>query len=548
MMIDIVYACLFVVGYSQWMGSRPHWRSPSSMSNIYLDPEERAITGSRFEYDQNNGHRGREGALCNCQGMCGYGRGGTEHLMFANNKKSGARGCHWCGHGQYDPSQGNHDKIVYCYTHVCDPGYVSICDQSLQLGIHHSSYSRDHRACTCTKAAGTWVLVEPQANGNTYETSYTEYSEHVYSVTDTETYAIETSVNMEIEGVGGMSSTVSNEFSTAIENSWTQGSSSTVTVSTSCGDGKNAAWQYAIFMYDVMCVADAGNSWTTDPRFLSEENANGCAVASFLIDGSSGLTCTASASEPPCCFPGYNPPGLNDRKFCTDYTAWTGQCDGYGSRVRSTSIEDGNTCYHSDCPALDDSGLAGHIGTCGATCGNNAVANVFVPSDVFNQPNMLECNDFPSWSQQIRNTFCSKITPNSHVVFLLSRQCNYAVWARSQYNFDDAYQKAERVVNRRNRNPKLMVPIMYNNWYGLCDHIVNGRRLLENELQEETEKCKCDVDCVVWGDCCDRCMEAMEENFEGASLSKEEWEFLGPLRQVLEEEEFVRARDAYYNH
>lgn len=534
MMLNIVLGFIFVAN-AQWWGSSPRWRNGDQMAAVYLDPDERSVTGSRFE---NKVNRGREGAACDCQGICGYGRGGDGHTMFANNKKSGAHGCHWCGHGQWDPSRGNHDKIVYCFEHKCNAGYVSICDQSKQLNIWHNSYSSGHRACTCTKAAAQWVRIPGNFASTTFTTSTSEFISYTYSVTNTHTVAIEQSatVGVEIEGIGASSTTtMSEEFSTAVENSWTSGYSQTREFTVDCGE-QPTAWQYVIYMYDVLCASS-----DKDKRFRSK-NSGGCALTAFVV-AEEGVTCTMSRWEPPCCGPGANPTSPNDRKFCVDdYRTWTGQCDGYDSRIRFTSIENGQTnCRQSECPSLDSSGLQGHLAMCGATCGNNAYANVFVPSHVFNKPNMLSCSSRPSWMNNFFSRYCRYVQSADHVIFFMRRDCRYASFHASNYDFDTAYGYMKNWMTNKGRDSRLMVPIYYNNWLGVCD----GRRLLEEEEKMEFSSCKCDEECLMWGDCCEYCEKAFDENEIGEGLSDEEWKILGPLRQTLSEEMYMQARDSF---
>lgn len=547
-MVLILLGLIFAVNAQhRWWGSRPRWRDHNAWSKILLDPAERQITGSRFESSTD---RGGEGAACDCQGICGYGRGGSEHLMFANNKKSGASGCHWCGHGQYDPSRGNHDKIVYCYHHVCNPGYVSICQQSKHFSIWRNSYSSAHRACTCAKAAGQWKRVPGNFADNTITTSTTRYAEYTYSVTNTHTIAIEQSatVGVEIEGVGASSTTtLTEEFSRAVENSWMSGFSSTREIEFSCGDDdKDVAWQYVVYMYDVLCARGDGSK-----RFVSKAHG-GCALTAFLMAGE-GTTCTTAISEPPCCGPGANPTGKNDRKFCEDdYASWTGQCDGWSSRVKFTSIEDGRiNCHPNQCPNSKDSSLQAHLSMCGATCANNAYANTFVPTHVLNRPNMLKCTSLTWIEKWLRNTYCKALTSSNHVVALVNRDCNIAGYESSTVEFAHAYEKAETLIGNwlANNNyaytTKDFLPLYYNNWLGVCDGHMSSRRLLEtSEAQEEVENCKCDPDCHKWGDCCNACAEARDKSHPGELMTQQEMEILGPGRKFMSEEEFINAEDA----
>jgi len=532
----------FILAYAGWDGSRPSWRDAEAMTAIYLDPEEYSVTGSEFSGSED---RGDEGAFCDCQGICGYGRGGDaeDHFLFANNKMSGAQGCHWCGHGQPDPAEGMRDKIVYCYLHTCADGYISICDQSKALGTKETTYDEDHRACTCTKAAGQWVVVPGNFADSTYTTSTTSYVEYTNSITNTHTVAIEETYDfaIAIEGIGFSStSTLTEEFSTAIQNSWTTGYSTTREVSVHCSDGnKDTAWQYVVYMYDVLCAKDDKTK-----RFHST-SSGGCAISAFLMSGA-GITCTTSSSEPPCCGPGANPTGLNDRKFCEDdYASWTGQCDGYSSRTRFTSMEDERDwCHPDDCPGLTDSDLQSFLSTCSETCANNGYANTFVPTHLYNAPNMLQC-DKPSWLNKfLRKNYCKALRPGRHVVALLHRNCNYIVTASSEVEFDDAYQKAENLAGDRGRDVLELLPVYYNNWFGECDGYMN-RRLLETD--EARQNCKCDAECAKWGDCCNACAEARKAP-DAEDMTKDEWEFLGPLRKTLSEAEFVRARDAFFSN
>jgi len=539
-----ILLCFIFTTRAGWSGSRPWDRDHVAMTEIYLDPAEYEVTGSHFESSTD---RGDEGSFCDCQGICGYGRGYEDgHVMFANNKMSGAKGCHWCGHGQYDPARGEGDKIVYCYQHKCDDGYISICDQSKVLDIDSTAYHLDHRACTCTKAAGQWKVVPGNYADNTYTTSTTSYIEYTNSITNTHTVAIEQShsFGIEIEGIGFSStSTLTEEFSTAIENSWTTGHSTTREVSFHCNDdNKDTAWQYVVYMYDVLCAKE-----DMTKRFYST-SSGGCAVSAFLMSGA-GITCTTSSSEPPCCGPGANPTGVNDRKFCEDdYASWTGQCDGYSSRTRFTSIEDGRiNCHPNDCPGLTDNDLQSHLSMCGATCANNGYANTFVPTHVYNAPNMLKC-DKPGWLNNfLRNRYCKALRADKHVVALLRRDCGFIVVAGSKIEFDDAYQKAENYAGNKGKNVLQLLPIYYNNWFGECDGYMN-RRLLETDEAREVENCKCDAECAKWGDCCHACAEAREAPNDVEGMTKEEWEFLGPLRKTLSQAEFVRARDAFFSN
>jgi len=523
-----------------WDGSRPHWRSHDDMTKIYLDPAERYVTGSRFvAWHQ----RGGEASKCNCQGMCGYGRGGSEHLMLATNKNSGLHGCHWCGHGQYDPSKGNRDKIVYCYEHKCNDGFVSVCQENVLLSINHHSYSKSHRACTCAKAAGQWVRVQ----GNPADTTIThsEWQEYTHSITDTYSLSIETSVEagFEVEGIGMSTSTSMTEtFETAVEQSWNSGSSVDHTITCDSGSSKDNAWQYVIYLYDVLCAED-----NRDNRFKSKEKySNGCALTAYPVTGE-GFICTAGASEPPCCGPGANPLGTNDRKICEDdFASWTGQCDGWDSRTRWTSIEDAsNLCinYDDKCSDLLSSGLGAHLAACGAHCGNNAYANVFDPNTVFDRVNMLQCDRRPSWTNNLFKSFCRNQREGKHSVFMLKRNCRSAVWARRS-SFDNAYKAAEDYWVSRGRDGRDYIPIYYNNWHGACDS-VNGRRSLEDEDVFEFEHCKCDTECALWGDCCDHCKEAMEEMHDGEMMSQLEMEALGPLRATMTEEDYIKAKDDF---
>merc|ERR1712136_522648 len=399
--------------------------------------------------------RGREGAACDCQGLCGYGRGGSDHLMLATNKKSGLHGCHWCGYGQYDPSPGNGDKIVYCYEHKCKDGYVSVCEENVKLNINHGDYARSHRACTCAKAAGQWVRIP----GSFQDTSITrsQWREHTEEVTKTRSSSIENSIG-----------------------------------------------------------------------------------ASLAIE--EGYICTAGREEPPCCGPGANPTDTVNRKYCEDdFKSWTGQCDGYEHRTRVTSLQDSqDRCinFNDKCSDLLSSDLGGHLANCGAHCGNNAYANVFDPTYVFGQTNMLECNSRPGWTNTLFNNFCQWQKANEHAVFMLSRDCGYAVWARKA-SFDNAYRAAEYQV--RSQDAREFIPIYYNNWYGACD----GRRALAAEDVFEFEHCKCDTECPFWGDCCDHCKEAMEKIHDGEVMSKLEMEALRSLRATLTEEEYVKAKDDF---
>jgi len=533
--ITVLFLC---VTNAQWWGSAPRWRNSETMTSVYLDPAERSVTGSRFE---RRDEEGREGALCDCQGICGYGRGDRGHLMFADNKKSGARGCHWCGRGQYDPSRGNHDKIVYCYEHKCNEGYVSICDQDKMLSIWHNTYALTHRACTCTKAAAKWEYIESNFATTTYRKSIAQLISETKTLTKTNTYQIAATVSAKIEGVGRYiseaSGSLTGTFSKAIQNSWASTTSTTTTneVSVHCPD-KPAGWQYVIYMYEPLC---AGSDRAK--RFISKED-DGCSI-SFFVVAAEGVTCTKSRSEPPCCGPGFNPSSPNERKFCTDgYDSWTGQCDAEGY-VRKTSIEDTKTsCNRDVCTgsALRTADLHGHLVTCGRTCTNSAYANVFVPGQVFNTPNMLSCASRPSWSNNFFGRFCRR--QRNHKVFWLRRDCGYALFSTSNYDVDTVFTQMISYMNRVNRDPKEMVPIYYNNWYGECD----GRRLLDEETSKTVvSNCKCDQECPMWGDCCEECGQAIADSELGEGLSEREWEVLGPLRQTMTEEEYIEARDSF---
>jgi len=521
---------------AQWSGSRPHWRTGATMSEIYLDPIDRSEHGSEF---LDGVDRGREGAACDCQGLCGYGRGGSDHLMLATNKKSGLHGCHWCGYGQYDPSPGNGDKIVYCYEHKCKDGYVSVCEENVKLNINHGDYARSHRACTCAKAAGQWVRIP----GSFQDTSITrsQWREHTEEVTKTRSSSIENSIgaSLEIEGIGFSSTTtLTTTFEVAIAQSWAQGQNIDTTITCNSGGEKENAWLYGIYLYDVLCVEDHDR----DSRFISqEEYSNGCALSVYMAI-EEGYICTAGREEPPCCGPGANPTDTVNRKYCEDdFKSWTGQCDGYEHRTRVTSLQDSqDRCinFNDKCSDLLSPDLGGHLAVCGAHCGNNAYANVFDPTYVFGQTNMLECNSRPGWTNTLFNNFCQWQKANEHAVFMLRRDCNHAVWAR-RASFDNAYTAAEYIV--RSQDAREFIPIYYNNWYGACD----GRRALAAEDVFQFEHCKCDTECPFWGDCCDHCKEAMEKIHDGEVMSKLEMEALRSLRATLTEEEYVKAKDDF---
>lgn len=523
---------------AQWWGSRPHWRNGAQMSAIYLDPNDRSMHGSAFK---DGVDRGREGHACDCQGICGYGRGNWGHLMLATNKKSGLRGCHWCGHGQWDPSRGDHDKIVYCYEHTCNAGFVSVCQENVLLNINHGSYARSHRACTCAKAAGQWVRIP----GSFQDTSITrsEWREYTKEVTKTRSSSIENSIgaSVEIEGVGMSSTTTMTEtFEVAISESWSQGSSIDTTVTCSSGGEKDNAWLYGIYLYDVKCAQDKGR----DSRFRSqEEYSNGCALSVYMAI-EEGYVCTAGREEPPCCGPGAIPQDTVNRKYCEDdFKSWTGQCDGYEHRTRVSSLQDSqDRCinFNDKCSDLLSPDLGGHLANCGANCGNNAYANVFDPTFVFGQPNMLQCSSRPGWTNNLFNNFCRWQNPNEHSIFMLRRDCRWAVWAR-RASFDSAYRAAEHIV--RSQDVREFIPIYYNNWYGACD----GRRALAAEDVFEFEHCKCDTECPFWGDCCDDCKEAMEKMHDMEFMSEVEMVALRSLRATLTEEEYVKAKDDFEN-
>jgi len=511
------------------------------MSEIYLDPIDRSEHGSEF---LDGVDRGREGSACDCQGLCGYGRGASEHLMLATNKKSGLHGCHYCGYDQYDPSEGNGDKIVYCYEHKCkEDGYVSVCQENVivysdKRNINHEKYEESYRACTCAKAAGQWVRIP----GSYQDTSITrsQWREHTKEITKTNSSSIENSIgaDLAIEGIGFSSTTtMTTTFEVAIAQSWAQGQNIDTTITCNSGGEKENAWLYGIYLYDVLCVDQQNDR---DSRFISKDD-DGCALSVYMAI-EEGYICTAGKEEPPCCGPGANPTDTVDRKYCEDdFKSWTGQCDGYDHRTRVTSLQDSqNLCinFNDKCSDLLSPDLGGHLANCGAHCGNNAYANVFDPTFVFGKTNMLKCNSRPGWSNTLFNNFCRRQTENEHAVFMLRRDCKAAVWARKA-SFDSAYTAAEYIV--RSQDAREFIPIYYNNWYGACD----GRRALAAEDVFEFEHCKCDTECPFWGDCCDHCKEAMEKIHDGEVMSKLEMEALRSLRATLTEEEYVKAKDDF---
>jgi len=518
----------------------PFGRSGAKMSEIYLDPLDRSEHGSEF---LNAVKRGDEGAKCDCQGLCGYGHGKkNRHVLLATNKESGLYGRHWGEDGYrfpWDPDKGNHKKIVYCYEHTCNPGHVSVCEEEhVSLNINHGSYARSHRACTCAKAAGQWVRV----SGSFQDTSITrsKWREHTYEVTKTHSSSIEDSIgaSLAIEGIGFSSTTtLTRTLEVAISQSWANGHNIDITITCNSGGEKDNAWLYGIYLYDVLCTQNYGR----DSRFISQEEypSNGCALSVHMAI-EEGYVCTAGKEEPPCCGPGANPTDTVNRKYCEDdFKSWTGQCDGYEHRTRVTSLQDSqHLCinYGDQCSDLLSPDLGGFLANCGAHCGNNAYANVFDPTFVFGQTNMLECNSRPGWTNTIFNNFCQRQTENEHSVFMLSRDCGWAVWAR-RGSFDNAYTAAEHNVGFQ--DAREFIPIYYNNWYGACD----GRRALAAEDVFEFEHCKCDTECPFWGDCCDHCKEAMEKTHDGEFMSELEMEALRSSRATMTEEEYVNAKD-----
>jgi len=571
----IALLCVFLLGAEGkhlWDGSRPHWRSTEVFTEIYLDPAERHVTGSRFS---SWAQRGEEGSDCNCQGICGHGRGGDDHKIFANNKMSGATG------GKKNKS----DRIAYCYAHVCNAGFTSICDQGKELDINKASYHRNHRACTCARAAGIWKHLEGDYKNNKRTITRTNFAEYAKSVTNTATVGIESKVDVsaKIYGIGAsVSTSLSAQLAEAIENSWKEGLSSTKTIEIQCSGentGTDTAWQYVIYMYDVLCAEGNG-----DKRFVVEKEG-GCAITAFLP--SDGITCTTSKDEPPCCGPGSNPASPNDRKFCEDdFESWTGQCDGFKNRVRSTSVVDGRiNCRFEDCPDLEDPSLQGYLSTCGYTCGNNAYANTFVPSQVFGASNMLQCDSLGWMTTFFRNHYCQANKQGKHRLALISRDCARIVYSRSDYDFDDAYKRAEKYARNKwpSEDTRDLVPIYYNNWIGTCDGILNIEEAQGSEAAERPNltsaegqllkgaeskscvegqdckaesgfdfqaldsdvECKCDPDCSKWGDCCDDCAEAISMKNDVEGLDASEWFYLRAWRTKMSHEEYERVRGVW---
>lgn len=450
-------------GYKGWEGSRPKWRDAAAMTKILLPSG--SMTGSRFSHDRWVGHTADgKNINCDCQGLCCWGRGADEWVVKSTNKRSGLKG------GWSNPSKSD-DKILRCYTHTCNHGYISVCKEGKDIDWKANSYRESNRPCVCTQIAGKWIYLQ-QVNEGT-EITLEVYSEKTKSETKTtsNSISVEAEKQISIMGVGvDVTTGYTREWSTAVENSITKGQSRSVTITPCAKTQGTALFQYYTVAYDPDChkhlpklLLEKRDGWIGrfDPK---------CMYSMWTDDD--WYHCTESRDEPPCCGPGQNPISPNDRLFCREnYSTWTGQCDAYRHRTKYSSMQESNFCHqkfsHEKCSTRDT------LGTCPNICGgNNAYANVFNPTSALQNRNMFP--GFPVGSRDcpfvnVMDTFqelCSKTKSYSQVVYAMNKDWTEMVGDYSNsLDFDSV---VDRIYRDHNRYEMKFRPVYYNDWTGLC--------------------------------------------------------------------------------